>query len=381
MKVGFVWWCFLLVGSGVVRAAPAAFEQGGKPAKSEVIVKEAGVRIIPSPNSPCRVGETLVWTAAMQSAFDRVAGAKGPMKLQRVVPDNPCIQSMRKFAWDEETVLPQNGWFAVAGPATPELAAEATRKWRALAGQNEKPFKCGTPAGESGYAAFAGLKREFVFSKEFYPSKQSLLDWGEAKIPIKFFGVAGENAEEFRPHVRVLAYHPDERIQALECGAKEGDDQLVLYMPSGPQAMQEAIQWVAAWRKGWGNAPTAGDQWNDKWLHAMDDLRVPEISLEREDENLTGWFNGDLLFEGQVGPWRITDAKSSAKLEVDAKGVKIKAKASIEERPLGGSPPPPPKPQPRRFWFDRPFFLFLWRENAEWPYAAVWFGNADGLVK
>jgi hypothetical protein len=49
---------------------------------------------------------------------------------------------------------------------------------------------------------------------------------------------------------------------------------------------------------------------------------------------------------------------------------------SSEADPFGA---PPPKPVPRRFIYDRPFFVFLWREHAEWPYLGVWIGDASAL--
>ena len=48
---------------------------------------------------------------------------------------------------------------------------------------------------------------------------------------------------------------------------------------------------------------------------------------------------------------------------------------------FAGGAEPEPKAIPRRFWFDRPFFLFLWRAAAAWPYAGVWLGSAEALAK
>lgn len=36
---------------------------------------------------------------------------------------------------------------------------------------------------------------------------------------------------------------------------------------------------------------------------------------------------------------------------------------------------------PRKFHYDRPFFVFLWRKDAEWPYFGVWLGDAKALRK
>ncbi len=36
---------------------------------------------------------------------------------------------------------------------------------------------------------------------------------------------------------------------------------------------------------------------------------------------------------------------------------------------------------PRHFIYGRPFFAFLWRDGAEWPYFGVWNGNDTALEK
>jgi hypothetical protein len=39
----------------------------------------------------------------------------------------------------------------------------------------------------------------------------------------------------------------------------------------------------------------------------------------------------------------------------------------------------PPPVVPRDFHYDRPFFVFLWREGAEWPYVGAWVGDDAGM--
>ena len=39
----------------------------------------------------------------------------------------------------------------------------------------------------------------------------------------------------------------------------------------------------------------------------------------------------------------------------------------------------PPPMVPRDFHYNRPFFVFLWREGAEWPYVGAWVGDDAGM--
>lgn len=65
------------------------------------------------------------------------------------------------------------------------------------------------------------------------------------------------------------------------------------------------------------------------------------------------------------------------KFALSEKGGKVRAEVEMEAMPLSAAPPPPPPVIPRVFRYDRPFFVFLWRRGAEWPYFGAWIGNAE----
>lgn len=337
----------------------------------------AEVGIVPHPGVDCSSGKSVIWSGAMQAAFDRMLGAKSPMKLERVEPPNPLVTRMAGFSWKENSVLPKDGWFAVTGDASEKLADEANQKWQGLAGEGAKPFKYN--GFSESRAAYVGMKRDFVFRNVFSPSGSSRLTWGPDKVPVRFFGTTGEAADRYSASVRVLAYRPAERCIALQLLAKVGDDSLVLYQPAQGQLMIEAMRWVKTWSERWDAHD--GDElgWDDKFLHRFDDLRVPEISLKGHVDFARD-FIGTYWFKDTKTPYGVSQAVTDIKLEVDGTGVKFEATAAMEMGPFGSSTPVV-SPVPRKFWFDRPFFAFLWRDGAEWPYAAVWFGSADGLVK
>lgn len=152
---------------------------------------------------------------------------------------------------------------------------------------------------------------------------------------------------------------------------------MVLYLPKSAQTMLEAMKSVNRSRQLWKDQAPATNAINDKYLHAKDDLRVPKIALHVTGD-LASECVGDITYSGEARPWRITQAVTSVQLNVDAKGVRIQARAVVGAEPFGS---PPPAPTPRQFYFDRPFFLFLWRDAAEWPYAGVWVGDITALEK
>lgn len=331
--------------------------------------------IVPHPHREVKDGETVVWTGAMQAAFDRVIGAKAPMKLERVEPPNPLIDRMRAFRWKEDAILPKDGWIAEAGPADQALIDRANERWKKLAGADATPFKA-QPI-PNGLMALVGIKRDFLFKKEFVASGSGRMNWGKDQVPVKFFGSRRDVSGDYRANVRVLSYRPAEGSYALQFTAREGDDTMVLYLPKEGQSMMEAMQWVKQWRGEWDARKSDGLAWDDPSLHGGDELRVPEIELKAETE-MSEAFAGHLMFRGQMQPWRVKQAWANVSLDVDAKGVKFTSQAVMGMDPFAGETP---QPVPRKFLFNRPFFLFLWRDKAAWPYAAVWFGDAEAFAK
>jgi len=86
----------------------------------------------------------------------------------------------------------------------------------------------------------------------------------------------------------------------------------------------------------------------------------------------------------QSGTWEprtwavVCRAEQVTSFELFEKGARVRVQTSFGAEPFGSSPPPPP---PRDFIFDRPFFVFLWRDGAEWPYFGAWIGDASALRK
>jgi len=225
----------------------------------------------------------------------------------------------------------------------------------------------------SGEVAFAGIKRDFAFRQAFAKAGELKLSWGNERTPVSFFGTRKERSGR-HSEVRVLMYKPDDKSYALQFPAKEGDDTLVLYLPAQPSTLQAAMEEVRKWRSEWPKE-SGGPNAQDPRLHARDDLRVPVIDLTCEGD-LGNQLLGSIYFKNLRDPWRIVQARSSVSLNVDERGVKFAATATAEAEPFGVAPEKV-TPHPRWFWFDRPFFLFLWRDGAKWPYAGVWFGTAS----
>jgi hypothetical protein len=106
-------------------------------------------------------------------------------------------------------------------------------------------------------------------------------------------------------------------------------------------------------------------------LHEKDDVRIPVLKLENTTDFVP--LLGSVRYFGSGAPWKLYKAEQRLKFALTEKGAKLRVKVEMEG--FGKSPPPPPPMMPRFFHYDRPFFVFLWRDGAEWPYFGAWVGN------
>ncbi len=68
------------------------------------------------------------------------------------------------------------------------------------------------------------------------------------------------------------------------------------------------------------------------------------------------------------------------RFKLHEKGAEVRVEAINRAEPYAGEIKMPPM-VPRHFIYGRPFFAFLWRDGAEWPYFGVWNGNDTALEK
>lgn len=320
-------------------------------------------------------GGTVVWTPLFQAAWDELHKDLG--KPVAVDPPNALMERLDGFEWKAEAVMPEGRWKVWAGPATRELIGRANGEAARLLGGGEGPFVVEPRAG--GMVALGVLAREMSFKKAMHASLKVPMDFELAdgsRSKVRFFGTRGDLSGGYDGVVRVLAY--EKGTHAIEI-ASEGDDVVVVYLPEKGMSFQEACSTLRVWRSDRLKGEYGSLQ--DPSLHRGDDVRIPVLRLECVAD-----------FAGQLGskrqfkeglPWEVHKAEQRLEFELTEKGARVRAVVESDIAPFGDpeEPPRPPPVVPRDFHYDRPFFVFLWREGAEWPYVGAWVGDDAALER
>jgi hypothetical protein len=107
-------------------------------------------------------------------------------------------------------------------------------------------------------------------------------------------------------------------------------------------------------------------------LRSSDEIRIPYIDLE-SNADLVSKLGGTRHY-GKT-PWTIIRAEQLTRFHLHEKGARVHAEVSLAAS-FGDVDP---FSESRRFIYDRPFFVFLWRDGAEWPYFGAWIGDVTAL--
>lgn len=299
-------------------------------------------------------------------------------KLEKVVPPNELITKLEEFKWQAEEVMPKDGYAVYAGPATHEFARET-------AAAIKKKFNIEIdsrrlPTIPQGKAAYGILLRELKFEKKFFRSRNEALEFrartGEAH-KVTFFGTAGDHSGGYGDYVKVLHYDPESSSFSLSIATDRKGENLIVYRPDRECSFRVAMERVKKAMEG----PLSGSYGSlkDGSLHQKDVVKIPYITVDA-DTDFTEQLSGGLHYAGVPLPWRIAKAFQITKFELFEDGARVRIESGIGMEPFGEPPPKPPPVIPRSFVCDRPFYVFLWRAGAGWPYLATWIDGGDCLT-
>ncbi len=342
-----------------------------------LVTSDAEVLTVAHPSVEFSSDKTVVWSPLFQATWDAIKEKTGgqPAKIE---PPNELMTKLDSFVFDAKSVMPENCWKVWAGPATQDFLTQVNREAAAITKEKDGPFRMeGGPQGS--VAAFGLLDREIEYDRALYRSQKKAMNFVTSTGPValQFFGVAGEQSAGFGETIRVLSYEPDKKSHAVELLCEKATESVIFYLPPAIQNFSTACDTIRAWKRDYKPGHELWGEIGDPGFHKNDSLRVPYVNLDVTAE-FPELLTSLRYAKNGVVPWRIYRAEQVTRFDLHEKGAKVRVESSLEAQPFG-EPPPPPPTIPRNFIYDRPFFIFLWRDKAEWPYFGAWIGDASAL--
>jgi len=327
------------------------------------------------PGEASDLTKTVVWSPLFQAAWDQFnVKAGGPPV--RVEPPNRLMEKLDEFRWDAATVMPEGSWKAWCGPASADFLKQVNQEAAAITKEAEGPFQLQQESPQS-LAFFGILAHEVEYQRAFFRSKNLALKFrsSHGEEPVQFFGVRSGLTGEYGPNVRVLAWRPVDHSHAIQIRCKQAGDTVILYLPPKDQDFDTACRWLRTWRAQATREVDRPGAWDDSAVHDGDEIQIPYISLQSKAD-FTSLLGGTRYQGPNATPFNITRAEQVTRFDLHEKGARVRVEVIGA---AAGAAPDLPLTIPRCFRYDRPFFVFLWREQAEWPYFGAWIGDASAL--
>ena len=202
---------------------------------------------------------------------------------------------------------------------------------------------------------YAMLKRDFEYPQEF-----TVLDNGKFKDTdnVKYFGIDSLTNKSVDKQLDVLYYENEDNF-AIEIETNN-DDKIVLVRKDAFETNFNDI---------YKSVKSKADSYEGSTaFEAVDEFKMPnlEIDVLRNYEELTG-----AKFTAPKADGIINAAMQTIKFNIDEKGGSIKSEAVMDVTFTSAIMPPEEKPEPRYFYCDDEFVMFLVEYGKDNPYFAV----------
>ena len=206
------------------------------------------------------------------------------------------------------------------------------------------------------YIFYSMLKRNFEFLNEFDELGKSTFGKNETS---EYFGINKNTDNKVRNQIDILFYNSEDDF-AVILNTKQ-NDQVILYKNEKGENFNEIYNDLFS---------KTANYTESRQMRDNDELKVPKIKFNKinEYEELE-----DKKFETDEGEGKIYKAIQSIEFELDKTGGKIKSEATIDVEELGAGIEV--KKEPRYFYFDDSFTLFLQEKGKPLPYFAANIGS------
>lgn len=202
------------------------------------------------------------------------------------------------------------------------------------------------------YFFYAMLYREFKFLNEFDELDND--KFGDEYDDVEYFGIDSITNEFVGNQIKVLYYNSQDDF-AIIINTKNNDEVIFCENPEG-STFNEIYE----------NMNNKADKYNGKTQFGdIDKFKAPKLKFDEEKEYKE--LQGKEFYTAD-GVGEIEQAIQTIQFELDEKGGKIKSEAAISTKTMGIEPK---KEEPRYFYVDDTFALFLREKGRDLPYFAT----------
>lgn len=316
---------------------------------------QASVETVPMFSSETKA-ENRVWAGTFQLVWndlmDNIVG--GPVTFTNGASKLADELNKQDFKAD---MLSENSYYTAHGIMTVDLKKTIENALKEKF--NEKSdILDGMSWNGRDFLVYAMLKKDFEFMNAFKELKSET--FGKSKAKVKYFGIDEEKNQALRDSVSVLFYNSDKDF-AVKIYTKS-DDKVILYRNNDKSSFEKIYNDVLS----------KSEKYNgSRHFNSKDKLKVPFIDFK------TKHFYNELANKSIKGTdFTISEAMQTVDFKMDNKGVKLKSEAAMI---MKMSMLHPEIEEPRNFYFDDTFVLFLIEKNK--PYFALRVADVNSLNK
>jgi len=329
--------------------------------------------IAPTLDTELNTTNSVVYCPTLQMAWDELKGVVGgPIRMQK----QDDLAAKLNEASCPTGVVPEQAHVAMAGYADRGIVTKLEEVLREKFGAEAPELPAILSDNRTVIVTYSYLCRTLPFPKKFARSETLPLDFriGEKTHSVHFFGTPQSTADDFASQVEILHYSGEDDF-VVRLLSRVKDEFIVLAKIPQPQSLAAGVEtmrkYLEAERRGFTELEVNGKK--EFYLNRLsqgDFLAIPvvDLNVQRSFPQLCNRLFANPGFE-EV--W-LHQVYQDVVFKMDESGATVRSTAYGAF--AGGSS------KPRRFLFDRPFLLTLWKKGAEQPYLAVWIASPDVLL-
>lgn len=297
-----------------------------------------------------------LWCVTFQLVWNELMDKFNNGNPVKFVGGNPPIADELNKQFYTSEVLSDDSYYTVFGKVSNKLRKNIEKTVYKKFKEKSDILDMFDWSAKDSYIAYSMLKKNFAFWIPF--DRLASSSFNNSTETVKYFGIDKKSNKKLTENVTVLFYNsPDE--YAISLATNERED-VILYRTDKKDTFANHFSFIE-------NNTYYGS------LSADDELKVPDISVDKT-------ISYDDLCSKQIEgtDYVISQAVQTIKFKMDNKGGSLKSEAAIG---IMKTSLIHPDKNARKFYFNKPFILFLIENGKDKPYFAMNISNTDYLVK